>query len=82
MTTRKIKYNEGAIGRFSANIISQETGERLIDEYKEEVRNIVMRVETFSTSPFTLQYAMQNTITLKCEEADYWTIIEFIKRNL
>lgn len=82
MTIRMFKYNEGAFGRFTANIISQETGERLIDEYKEEVRNIVMKVETSSTSPFILQYAMQNTIILKCEEADYWTIIDFIKRNI
>lgn len=82
MTIRKFKYNEGAEGRFSANISSQEIGEKLLKEYKDEVRNVVLSVDPEFFSPFIMQHAQQNSISLKCEEADFWTIIDFIKTKL
>ena len=82
MSIRKFKYDESAIGRFSVQISSKETGLKLMDEYKEEVRNVVLKVEPNGISSFVMQCAMQNTIALKCEESDYWTIVEIIKRNL
>ncbi len=82
MTIRKFKYDENAIGRFSAKISSKETGLRLMNDYKDEVRNVILRVEPKRLYSFVMQCAMQNTIALKCEESDYWSIIEIIKRNL
>lgn len=82
MCIRKFKYDDSAIGRFSVQISSKETGLKLMEEYKEEVRNVVLKVEPKGLSPFVMQCAMQNTVALKCEESDYWSIVEFIKRNL
>ena len=82
MSIRKFKYDDSAIGRFSVQISSKETGLKLLEEYKEEVRNVVLKVEPVGLSSFVMQCAMQNTVALKCEESDYWTIVEIIKRNL
>lgn len=82
MTIRKFKYDENAVGRFSVQISSQEIGMKLLNDYQDEVRNVVLHVEPKNLSPFVMQCAMQNTISLKCEESDFWKIIELIKRNL
>lgn len=82
MSIRKFKYDESAIGRFSVQLSSKDTGLKLLEEYNEEVRNVVLKVEPIGLSSFVMQCAMQNTISLKCEESEYWSIVEIIKRNL
>lgn len=82
MTIRKFRYDEYAVGRFSAQISSQETGQRLLNEYQDEVRNVVFNVDADKLSPFILQCALQNTLTLKCEEADFLIIVEMLKQHL
>ena len=58
MTIRKFRYGEYAVGRFSVQISSQETGQCLLNEYQDEVRNVVFSVDADKVSPFILQCAL------------------------
>jgi len=80
MSIRKFQYNEDAIGKFTVKLSSYAVGMKLLEDYGSEVRNIEISNESDIISSFILQCSLQNTISIKSEECDFWKIVELIKR--
>lgn len=82
MSIRKFKYNEDAIGKFTVKLSSYAVGMKLLEDYGDEVRNVEISAESDILFPFILQCSVQNAISIKSEECDFWKIVELIKRYI
>lgn len=79
LTIRNFQYKEGASGRYTVHIDSPYIGNELLSMYNENVSKVCIKLESSQFADFTLSNSSQNSITLKSQECDFWSIVNLLK---
>ena len=79
LTIRNFQYKEGESGRYTVHIDSPYIGNELLSMYNENVSKVCIKLESSQFADFTLSNSSQNSITLKSQECDFWSIVNLLK---
>jgi hypothetical protein len=79
---KKFIYNQGAIGKYIAQILDDKIGQKLMTEYADEIQKITFELSSNLFENFILTVSTNNTLSIKCEEEELFCIIENIKNQL
>lgn len=77
---RNFKYEEGVSGKYIAKITNQKIGISLIDKYLKDILKISMNLD--DDFEYYLVISSNNAISLKCNEDDFYSILENIKNKI
>lgn len=79
---RKFIYNQGAQGKFSAHILDSKTGQKLLDDYSEEIQKMTINVSSSENNDFTLTISTNNTLGIRSEDDDFLSILSNLKNQI
>ena len=82
LSIKKFVYKEGAIGRFTVHLDNPQIGEELLKQYSGNISRITLSVDSNAFSVFYLSIASQSSFTIKCQESEFWPIVNIIKQKL
>lgn len=77
---KRFEYKKGINGRFVAQISDQKMGKNLIEDYINEIQKISLCV--IEDEEYHLIISSNNTLAIKCEEDDFYSILENIKNKI
>ncbi len=77
---QRFTHKNGAIGKYIAKITKQDIGKELIKEYLSEIQKISINI--YEEDEFQLIISANNSISIKCEEDDFFKILENIKSKI
>lgn len=73
-------YNDGATGKYTAKITKQSIGEKLLNEYLSDI--VKVSISIFEQDEFQLVISTNASISIKCNENDFYSILENIKNKI
>ncbi|WP_280746370.1 MULTISPECIES: hypothetical protein [unclassified Parabacteroides] len=76
---KNFKYSDGVLGKYIAKISNQVIGKELINSYANDVLKVSINI--VSQKDYYLIIS-SNTLSIKCEEDDFYPILENIKDNI
>jgi hypothetical protein len=76
---KKFIYKEGAQGKYTAQIFDFKIGNKLMEEYSDEIQKITFDVSSDDKEDFTLTISTNNSIGIRCEEDDFFCILDNLK---
>ena len=79
---KKFIYNQGAVGKFVAQIGDDNIGQELMIAYSNEIQRVTFEIYSNSFKNFILTTSSNNTLNVKCEEEDLFCIVDNIKSQL
>ena len=82
LSIKKFVYKEGAIGRLSIHLEDSQVGKELIDRYSGSISRLTVSIESKAFSEFFLSVTSQNSFAIRCQETNFWPIVNTIKENL
>lgn len=82
LSIKKFIYKEGATGRLTVHVEKPEIGEELLGIYSNNINRMTVLVNSEDFSTFMLSFSSQNSFTFRCEEAEFWPIVNLIKQIL
>ena len=82
LSIKKFVYKEGAIGRLAIHLEDSQVGKELIDRYSGSISRLTVSIESKAFSEFFLSVTSQNSFTIRCQETNFWPIVNTIKENL
>jgi hypothetical protein len=80
ITIKNFVFEEGASGKFVANVNDQITGRKLIDKYIDSISKITLDVMHEDFGDFELTIGTNNSISIRCREDETFIIIDAIKK--
>lgn len=75
-------YKEGISGRFTIHLDNSKVGNELLSQYYNNISKLTMNIESNIFSSFTISVSRQSSLTIRCQETDFWSIVNSIKKNL
>lgn len=77
---QRFTYNNGATGKYTAKITKQSIGEKLLNEYLSDI--VKVSISIFEQDEFQLVISTNASISIKCNENDFYSILENIKNKI
>lgn len=77
---QRFTYNGGATGKYMAKITKQDIGRKLLSEYLSDIIKVTITV--FDQDEFQLIISTNASISIKCEENDFYSILENVKNKI
>ena len=77
---QRFTYNDGATGKYTAKITKQSIGEKLLNEYLSDI--VKVSISIFEQDEFQLVISTNASISIKCNENDFYSILENIKNKI
>ena len=63
-----------------AKIMDSQVGEKLLEDYSDEIQKITIDVTSNQFEDFSLTISTNNTLAVKSDEDDFYGIIDTIKK--
>lgn len=82
LVIKKFAYKDGAQGRFVAHISNSNLGYELLNTYLDEIQKVTLEIESKDYERFVLTISTNNSISIKCEEDDFWYIFNNLKAHI
>lgn len=82
LSIKKFVYKEGAVGRLAIHLEDPQVGKELLDRYSGSISRLTVSIESKVFPEFLLSVTSQNAFTIRCQETDFWSIVNSIKENL
>lgn len=82
LSIKKYVYKEGAVGRLAIHLEDPQVGKELFDRYSGSISRLTVSIESKAFPEFFLSVTSQNAFTIRCQETDFWPIVNSIKENL
>ncbi|MFS2473676.1 hypothetical protein AAH161_19695, partial [Bacteroides ovatus] len=82
LVIKKFAYKDGAQGKFVAHISNPNLGYELLNTYLDEIQKVTLEIESKDYERFVLTISTNNSISIKCEEDDFWYIFNNLKAHI
>lgn len=77
---RQFKYNNGVSGKYIAKVFNQTIGKEIINEHSSDILKVSMNVT--GENDYYLIISSNNALNIKCEEIDFYRILENLKNKI